>query len=596
MDSVRACTFLALLVGAAAAGLRGPPATHLTVSEEDARKFQEVDALRKNVSWHRNKVPAHLKVPMLESIPVVQLGGCGKRIAAKQMGLKRGAESVRAWKDESFLQLVAPEHPGRNSLAKPGVGIEQVPADNGRSVIGQISGQEPYVTVLKDGFFEVGCYYDAMLHFADMYGKGKFKYNMASTNTSIALYSELVLKDEQQPMTPTLCFQFCRTVPGMVFFGISEGRNCYCAPFYKPEAGSAEQCDAVCEGDTTKMCGNTKGKSSIWEMHLCETIGQELAAATAAAKEALDFYFENSLLALDLGTKMMETGNALQETGGLSGGRKASSNGLAANKASKALTQAYQTGAKDYALLLGFYRDGKAVEAEDMSGAAAATKAQDATKYMKQMTPVVLGAAGSIHALVTDAYPPADKVVFGDEPDSADGVAVALAKGTEPNDFRIAPYALGDTTYEPAASSCTGPVIGLPKVGLGSDGCAVACENTLFPAKCVAFTSYTIDGFTDLCYLLSNVIDVETFECAEAALLETEKKEQAEAKKAAAVCKVKMSEISTGFQPKGKWDKYPRCFGSDKDFALATSVTELSLGSETEVKTGSTSAGIAKAE
>lgn len=37
--------------------------------------------------------------------------------------------------------------------------------------------------------------------------------------------------------------------------------------------------------------------------------------------------------------------------------------------------------------------------------------------------------------------------------------------------------------------------------------------------------------------------------------------------------------------------KYPRCLGSDKDFALAASV----LGSDTEVKVGS-SAGIAQAE
>lgn len=41
--------------------------------------------------------------------------------------------------------------------------------------------------------------------------------------------------------------------------------------------------------------------------------------------------------------------------------------------------------------------------------------------------------------------------------------------------------------------------------------------------------------------------------------------------------------------------KYPRCLGSDKDFALAASVTELTLGSDTEVKVGS-SAGIAQAE
>lgn len=583
---------MALLACAGAVSLRGPSSKNMTVTAKNAIKFQRVDALRKNANWHKNKVPKHLKI---ETIPVVALGGCGNRISAKSMGLKRSSEAVRIWKDKSLLQLSAPEHPGRNSWAQPGAGVGQTVADNGLGTVGKIGEDEVYVKVLKDGFFEVGCYHDAMLEFADMYGKGKFKYNMANTNTSIALYTELTLKDEQVAMSPQVCFEFCRTVPLMVYFGISEGNKCYCTPYYKPQAGDDKQCDQPCEGESTSFCGNMKGKSTIWEMHLCDTIATELQTSLSQAKEALDFFFENALLAMDLGTKMKDTGIALKETAGLSGGPKSAANGLAANVASQALTQAYQEGRKDYTALLGFYNDGKAVESEDMSLAASADKAQTATRFMKQMTTVVLGKAGSIHADVVDAYPPADKVVFGDEPDSADQVATALAKGIKAEDYRTAPYAYGDTEYAPQATSCEGPTIGLPKVGLGTDGCAVACEGTLFPEKCVAFTSYSMDGLTDLCFLHSNVITVEAFECQEDAAALVQAGGKKDKKGAAAVCKIKMSEISTGFKPKGELVKMPRCFGSDKDFALATDVTEMSLPADTEVKVGA-SQGITKAE
>ena len=35
-------------------------------------------------------------------------------------------------------------------------------------------------------------------------------------------------------MTPKACFNFCRTVPGMLFFGLIYGRDCYCTPYFTP--------------------------------------------------------------------------------------------------------------------------------------------------------------------------------------------------------------------------------------------------------------------------------------------------------------------------------------------------------------------------
>merc|ERR550514_1946841 len=101
-----------------------------------------------------------------------------------------------------------------------------------------------------------------------------FEYTDFGTNVSIVRYSEVIAKPFQKPMAPEVCYQFCQTVPDMVFFGIANGRDCYCTPFFKPAPGGSPKCDAPCEGDPTQMCGG-KGFSSIFEMHLCADTANE---------------------------------------------------------------------------------------------------------------------------------------------------------------------------------------------------------------------------------------------------------------------------------------------------------------------------------
>merc|ERR1719265_752760 len=170
--------------------------------------------------------------------------------------------------------------------------------------------------------------------FSDKFGNGKFKYK-DQADVSIARYSEIVLEEKQQAMTPTICFEFCRSLPDMVFFGITNGRNCYCAPYYKPAAGDDKKCDSPCEGDTTVMCGNQK-KSTIWEMHLCADTAQDLQEAMDGSKEALDFFLEMAAVSADLSKKMVDGGNALKTAAGLAGAPSAADNGMEASKASKA--------------------------------------------------------------------------------------------------------------------------------------------------------------------------------------------------------------------------------------------------------------------
>merc|ERR1719160_1071608 len=101
---------------------------------------------------------------------MVQKNGCGQRVPASSLGLKSSPLAAKLFRAQSRLRGPADTHPGRDSLAKPGVGIDQVKKDEGKSTIGKVEGKEPYITVLKDGWFQVGCYMDAMLEFGDKYG------------------------------------------------------------------------------------------------------------------------------------------------------------------------------------------------------------------------------------------------------------------------------------------------------------------------------------------------------------------------------------------------------------------------------------------
>merc|ERR1719389_1422512 len=142
---------------------------------------------------------------------------------------------------------------------------------------------EPFETVLKDGFLEVDCVKDYMYYRGDKFGDNKYDYKLEPTsNVSIVHYEDYVAKEDRVPMTQKVCFEFCRTVPYMGFFGIVNGRGCYCTPFFKPMESDSTQCDAVCEGDNTLMCGG-KSKSSVFAMHMCASTGDDLSARSGAA-------------------------------------------------------------------------------------------------------------------------------------------------------------------------------------------------------------------------------------------------------------------------------------------------------------------------
>jgi len=566
-----------------------PPAP-LTKAEKKQRKqlqdkFDEFSAQKLKASWNQPKpkvpeIPAHIKnkrkhkTDVLEAIPFVKRGGCGRRIPAKQLGLKPERLASPLWtqletlRHASLLASKSPDdHPGRESFAIPGAGIDQVMKDEGKSTHGTVDGTEPFVTVLKDGWFEVGCFNDVMNEKGDKFGNEKDKYNSIG-DVSIARYEELVLKDEQKPMTPTVCFEFCRSLPDMVYFGINNGRHCYCAPYYQPGPGDDKKCDVGCEGLSTTMCGNAE-KSTVFEMHLCADTVQDLDQAMGIAKESLDFFFEQAVLTVDLGKKMAEAGAALEKTAGLAGAPDAADNGMAAKKASKALSQGYQEGLTVYNKLLKAYKDGESLSGADFSMAVEQTKAEHATAAMKELSGPVMGIADAMFSAAKLGHP-ATSSLLGEDPDPADGAGVALAKEDTTFDFMQAAYAL-DTTFPPGMSSCSGPIIESPIVDLSARQCGKVCEATVYPSKCVAFSSYSVEtdsGVSTLCFLLSDIKKLQTYECPDAADCMPALDNVPESCAPSAVCMVKMSEVSTGYKPKAEWKKTSRCFAEPgkKDF------------------------------
>lgn len=558
---VRVCILLALpILGEAL--LRGlPEKAPFKVDAQVAGKFDALSKQLANSTLHRDLkqgVPYHvaaattnlrMKVPHRKNP-----GTCKKKtskISLSAMGVKRTALVEKLW----HLQ---PEHPGRESFSVPGSGATQTLKDEGLSTHGSVDGEAPFVTALKDGFFEVGCYMDSMTVFGDKYGNEKDKYNSLSDN-SIVRYEEIILKDEQKPITPTLCFEFCRTLPDMVYFGINNGRHCYCTPFFKPQPADESSCDVMCAGDSTAFCGN-KEKSTIFEMHLCDDTRGNLQQAMEDSQVALEFFYEMAVLSSDLADKMTAGGLALEKAAGDAGAPKAADNGMSAKKASKPLSQGYQEFDGQYETLLTAYKEGDSLKTADFTKADKATAAEHATKTMKDNFPVVYKAAKAMYAAVKLAYPPV-ATLLGDEPDSGDSIAEALAKPDDGGfDYRLAAYAL-DTTFPAMLSTCTGPIIGSPIVGLDLVQCSKACSATVYPSKCVAFSYYMVDG-KDLCFMLADIATFTTFECGDNSCVPPKRGRPTEVCAPSSLCYVKMSEVATGYAPKAKWTKAKRCFGS----------------------------------
>lgn len=142
------------------------------------------------------------------------------------------------------------------------------------------------VNIYKDGYFHIRCMMDKMESEADWHNEQTRTHEYTvKTNVTIVRYTDRVGVEERRKMTPRVCFDFCRTVPEMLYFGLTSGRECYCTPYYHQGTGDGA-CTAQCEGDATKTCGNTDGMSDVYEMHTCGDSVEDAQSSVTKAQEA----------------------------------------------------------------------------------------------------------------------------------------------------------------------------------------------------------------------------------------------------------------------------------------------------------------------
>jgi len=387
---------------------------------------------------------------------------------------------------------------------------------------------KPFDTVLKDGFMEIDCVKDYMYYHGDKFGDAKGAYKLEDvSHVSIVHYEDHVKKEDRKPMTQAVCFEFCRTVPNMGFFGLLNGRGCYCAPYYKQMAGDSSQCDAGCEGDSTLMCGG-KSKSSVFALHNCESTQADLSAGDKKATELAKVMDDSTKKATQLSKDMQKAGAALQKSFG-NVGDSAASNLMQQAKASAGKLE---HGAEDVEALSKELKDlsGKAKGIKDFKDASEVTQAE---RIMESIDASVAKAAAALDTL--------DKLIAlaSPSPDVADS-----AKEYVPIMHFI------DKKYDTLPSTCGGDLVNNPIVGESLDGCASAC-NVEFQS-CVGFSYFAPEK---LCFLFSRFNTAFYYTgCSKAKLIQQPAFLQQSKKKGAAdvTCYAKLSRFEgTTLKPDG---------------------------------------------
>lgn len=338
---------------------------------------------------------------------------------------------------------------------------------------------EPFKEVLKDGYYTIDCVKDYMLEFGDKHGKNKFQYNQGEISAvSVVRYSDIVPRTDQEEMSHSVCFAFCRGVPDMAFFGIKNGRDCYCAPYYKEMASDSSMCDAVCPGEQTLMCGG-KSKSSIFSMHSCATTGKELSAATGKAASIAGAVGELSGKVTAAGDAMEAIGATLKASFSDTGDAAAAELMHSAKVFAGELLAAAAAGDKLKADLEEMDAEAEGMSGADLATASAVTQAEALTAKMEEAVAQGEVEAEELGALLAKAQPEANSTGAG--------------KQYVPVMYFV------DKAYVNMSTSCGGTSLSKPLLG-SYESCAMACDS--FVGECAGF-SYTPSGDTGLCFLFS---------------------------------------------------------------------------------------------
>jgi hypothetical protein len=395
------------------------------------------------------------------------------------------------------LRLGADNHHKREGFVMVGgckvQGPGSVQTGAGGGSHGTVDGIEPFMNVYRDGYWSVGCVSDEMVKSGDKYGDGKFDYKVReSANTSLVYYSEVVEDDKKESMTPGVCFEFCRTMPDMQFFGLIYGRECYCEHYYKKTTGEGA-CDLPCEGSAASICGG-KQLSSIYQMHAC---AGGLAADMADLTTEVDETVSTLTTAHDdvdaIGASMQSSAEKLESYAE----GCASSLNQAAKVAAGPLIHA-----ADDCLELSEEMSAASGEYDSLGLTLEGTLSFDERKEVEDYMEKAKG--------------------FIDAAEQALAAAKELADESSPE---VAEY---DPTFVPVMrqieqdmmgkmSVCNGEMTGLPKVGLSLLECADACDKEAPKASeeyCMYYQYFEFSGEDQpLCFLFTDITEVTTFNC-----------------------------------------------------------------------------------
>uniref|UniRef100_A0A7S0FHF7 WSC domain-containing protein n=1 Tax=Pyrodinium bahamense TaxID=73915 RepID=A0A7S0FHF7_9DINO len=352
----------------------------------------------------------------------------------------------------------------------------------------------PFVTVLKDGFFEIACAKDYLLNFGDKFGDGKDSYKLADvSNVSIVHYESFVIKEDRKPMTHEICFEFCRTVPDMLVFGIHNGRDCYCAPYFEPMESDSTECDAVCPGNPTMMCGG-KFKSSVFEMHECEDTKSKLEDAGAKAATVLAAISESIEDLEKVASGMQASASEIQKGIGAVGDPAASDLMQTAKVFAGELEHFAEAQERLKEQLKNTTDKAAGMTIGNSGGFAETTQAEALTRTLEKLTVDAEDATEALDAKVKATSP------SGPEFNASAGAA---------GQYYPLLYFV-DKKYVTKPATCTGDVVGKPYSAVTVDECAHACDAEIH--SCVGFSFFPGKAddaaFPSLCFLLSKVTEV----------------------------------------------------------------------------------------
>jgi hypothetical protein len=342
---------------------------------------------------------------------------------------------------------------------------------------------KPFERAFKNGYYKVACMNEGMRFEADKHSdQGKHRYSEAG-KVSIVRYDQMVKKEDRKKMTPAVCFNFCRSLGDQFhFFGINNGRDCYCTPYYKPKAGGEDEvCDVACDGNPGLTCGG-KNKSDVYEMHMCYDTAEDLKDASEAGLKAMGILLPRVENVGSCAASLQYIGGMTQIYGSQGGDLLAGSQGQIVKVKAGDLYKVARKGLKAYKRLEKAVNTCAAMVDNEFSpnkGEAAqdnVVKAEDALQEYGK----ALQAVREETDIATEAHKSCAGYRGFDMKDS-------IKKYYPVVDYLEGFKGQGNDTD----SICNGrELIGTIEGKIGD--CASRCDQTLHPKKCVGFQHYDI--------------------------------------------------------------------------------------------------------